>query len=393
MDDPAAPSEPSVVSQPPFPPPPPFETPEAGVPVEPVPEQIPEEPFLVPPRPATDRPVPPVISPSDNPPPPPPPPPPPSSPPKRKPMKSVIIGLIAVFVIAGGVLGYFLFQKGGMDIGKKATTGEGIAGKLVCMPIDDDGNLTNNKYSYNRIKVINRTGKDVPVWIQDNFCQYTSQPSGGYQCNQYHKRWNDTVGNNSSKIFTMTVPCNKTGQLDLARDNAEGPACYNSVDNREWQGGMAFTVKSNGTACPIPTPTATLTLTPTPTAAVAPSSTPTPTRTPTPTVTPRLSVTPGPSPTPTVTPIMAACISVAVEIAAPGRDINNLQAGDTISFTASFSGYVEDIAVDLRKGGVSVKSFYAGGPKTNTWTTPSYTIGSAGSYEVMAFIKTNGVWK
>jgi len=368
-----------------------------------------------------------------------------------------------------------------MGIGKKAATEEGIAGKLVCMPIDDAGNITNEKYKYNRIKVINRTGKDVPVWIQDNFCDYVSQPSAGYQCNTYHNRWNDTVGNETSKIFPIDVPCNKTGQLDLARDNADGPACYNTADNREWQGGMAFTVKSNGTACPSsscsgitysinpPSPGAnepfsifidrsnatncqgnwndigrrlnggvceegivntgltsyrmdynnglpggahtfaltvntqggvcscvcnsfTFNVASSPTPTVTPSSTPTPTRTPTPTVTPRLSVTPGPSPTPTVTPMVAACVSVAVEIAA-GRDINNLQAGDTISFTASFSGYVEDIAVDLRKGGVSVKSFYAGGPKTNTWTTPSYTIGSAGSYEVMAFIKTNGVWK
>lgn len=330
MDDPAIPSQPSVVPQPPFPPLPPLETP--GI-------EVPTEPFLVPPRPATDQP---------------PPPPSPPSLPKRTPMKSVIIGLIAVFVIAGGALGYFLFQKGGMGIGEKAATEEGIAGKLVCMPIDDAGNITNEKYKYNRIKVINRTGKDVPVWIQDNFCDYVSQPSAGYQCNTYHNRWNDTVGNETSKIFPINVPCNKTGQLDLARDNAEGPACYNSVDNREWQGGMAFTVKSNGTACPTATPFST--------------------------------------PTPTVTPIAAACVSVAVEIAA-GRDINNLQAGDTISFTASFRGAVEDVAVDLRKGGVSVKSFYAGGPKTNTWTTPSYTIGSAGSYEVMAFIKTNGVWK
>ena len=76
------------------------------------------------------------------------------------------------------------------------------------------------------------------------------------------------------------------------------------------------------------------------------------------------------------------------------RDINNLQVGEEVSFYVTFQGTVENVAVDLRTtGGASVRSFYAGGPKTNSWVTPSFKIKNVGTYEAMAFVKTNGVWR
>ncbi len=387
---------------------------------------------------------------------------------KRTPMKSIALGLVAIFVIAGGAFGYFFFQKGGMQVTKKATDELSYDGKLVCMPVDDEGNLTNEKYRYNRIMVINKTGSDVPVWVQDNICEYKNSPSDGYECNDYHNRWNDTVANNSSKIFSVDVPCNKTVQLDLARDNSNGPACYNTSDEKVWEGGMAFTIKSNSTVCPncdedplalrasvspknvSPGGNVGFTFTSntdyvnvsidtsggatcgdlvvgcdgdktvmrdvdklhtcwtwrctansqegsykakftgsTKTDSTGQNCNKEVTFNVISNVTPTLT----PTPTLTVTPFLTACSSVSVQIENSAADLDSLKIGDVVNFKVTFSGTVEDVAVDLRQNSQSIKTFYAGGTKSSSWTTDDYTLVGTGNFEVYAFIKYNGVWQ
>ena len=116
----------------------------------------------------------------------------------------------------------------------------------------------------------------------------------------------------------------------------------------------------------------------------------TPTATPTPTSTPIPTPTPTSKPTSTPTPL-PACVNV--QVSATGGDLNNLKIGDSLTFNVTFSGTVEDVGVVIKKDGVRVQTLTAGGAKTNSWTSPAYTIESIGSYEVSAYVKVNGVWQ
>lgn len=164
--------------------------------------------------------------------------------------------LLAGFLFIGAFLiGFYFFQKGGLVFFQKALW----EGKLVCMPIDEQGNLTNEKYRFKRLKVINKTDKDAVVWIQENLCPYQEgQPKEGYRCDTYASRRNDTIGSGQEKIYSIDVPCEKIGQLDIAKDNVLTPDCFNTIDNKVWDGGIAFTIFANSSACPQTTLTPTL---------------------------------------------------------------------------------------------------------------------------------------
>ena len=279
---------------------------------------------------------------------------------------------------------------------REAALGEG---HLVCMPIDENGNITNEKHKYNRIKVINNTDTNVILWIQDNICDYEESPSPGYQCNNYARRYNDTIYINESKIYTIDVPCWKTGQLDVAQDDDQmgtyTPDCYNTVDGEIWQGGIAFTVHSRPcevtpTPTQIPTPTPTVIPTPTPTPTPTPEPTPTPTPTPTvtltPTPTPSITPTPTFSPTPTPTPVyeckrLKAYDEDWQEIA----DLSTISVGDTVYFL------VEGLCEETQ--GVTDARFRI---NEGEWLEPTgqkwghfyleYTMPAAGSYKIEAMV-------
>ena len=78
---------------------------------------------------------------------------------------------------------------------------------------------------------------------------------------------------------------------------------------------------------------------------------------------------------------------------AGGGSLSSLKIGDSLSFTVSFGGTVQDVGIVIKKEGIRVKTFTAVGSQTNSWTSPSYTIDSLGSYEILGYIKTNGVWR
>lgn len=180
-----------------------------------------------------------------------------NSSPKKSRLK-VLAGALTLFLVLISIpLAVFLVQKN-QQIEEKAA-GEG---KLVCMPLDNKGNLTNEKYKYNRIKVINNTNRQVAIWIQENLCPYQgTAPAPGYQCNQYAKRYPNNLSSGQSKIYSINVPNCQIGQLDVAQDDEAmgtyGPDCYNTVDQQIWGGGIAFTIKANSQCAPQTTPTPT----------------------------------------------------------------------------------------------------------------------------------------
>jgi len=181
--------------------------------------------------------------------------------------------------------------------------GEYLPDKLVCMPVDDNGNITNEKYQFARLKVVNNTSEPVEIWIQKNYCdQNGSLPAEGYRCDNFESRTQETILPNSGKTFSLEEKCGQIGQLDIASQQPEIAQCFNTEINNFWVEGIAFTIKAfepcpTVSPTPLPTsePTPTATLTPVPTATITPTATPTPT----PTATPTPTITPSPQPTPT----------------------------------------------------------------------------------------------
>ena len=102
-----------------------------------------------------------------------------------------------------------------------------------------------------------------------------------------------------------------------------------------------------------------------------------------------------PSPTPTPTGVQPCCTNLTIaKVLADGTTgpLTDLQVGDSIRATITFSGTVENVAVRLKRGGVKVLDKLAGGSKTNTWSA-DFTISAAGEYEILGFVKVGGIWK
>jgi len=240
----------------------------------------------------------------------------------------VVLLLIGLIGISGGTYALFFNSNS-----KKSPEVFELApqGKLTCMPIDDQGNITNEKYRYNRMKVINLTGENRQVWVQWNQCspnEIIHNSDGTIECRKYAKREPYIVGpgGENAQIFTIDVACESTGQLDIGADDSKSP-CFNSVDNVDWQGGVAFTIKTNSQSCVLPTATPTITPTPSP----SPSPTVTPSPSPTPTTSPTPTPTASPTPTPSATAVPMSCLNLTTSKITPQR-------GDTVVYTCSGFG-------------------------------------------------------
>lgn len=160
--------------------------------------------------------------------------------------------ILALAAIGGGV---YLVQQRQQPKEEAATSG-----RLICMPIDDQGNITNERYRFNRIKVKNETNQSIQIKIQENLCPYQAgQPGGGYRCDSYHRTYPLIIEPGRETIVSIDVPCEKIGQLDVSKDKDHYayigvdpntiPDCFNTIDNRVWQGGIAFTIKANSNPC------------------------------------------------------------------------------------------------------------------------------------------------
>lgn len=157
--------------------------------------------------------------------------------------------------------------------------------------------------------------------------------------------------------------------------------------NCESSGSIAFILNNCG-------PTLTPTRTPIPTA----TRTPTPTRIPVPpTLTPTATRTPSPSPTPTGT-IAPVCSAITAN-----KVLSALKVGDSVTFTVTFTNPAEvnNVAIRIKRDGVTVTLVYAAGSFDGIWTHSAtvtswsydYTIPADGQYEISAFIRTGSTWK
>lgn len=134
-------------------------------------------------------------------------------------------------------------------VGNTATSG-----KLICSPV---GGM-DNKLNSNAIQVTNGTDKDMPIWFQNNLCDYTQNVSivEGYQCNTFTGKAETTLSKGQTKTFTLTVPFCTIGQLDINVVNAADKGCYRPDDtDKLWDGGLAFAIQANKNGCGTLTPT------------------------------------------------------------------------------------------------------------------------------------------
>jgi len=178
-----------------------------------------------------------------------------NSPPEKSKKLKIIFTVLGLFFIVISILAGIYLVKQRQEIRKEAAEQH-----LVCMPIDDMGNVTNEKYRYDRMKVINQTDEEIQIKVQENFCLYEgSEPQAPYRCDQFAKAYPLRIAPGKEIIVKMDVPCQKIGQLDISKDKDHYqhigvdpntiPDCFNTIDNRIWEGGIAFTLKANPTPC------------------------------------------------------------------------------------------------------------------------------------------------
>jgi len=171
---------------------------------------------------------------------------------KNKTITIVLSFILALVAIGGGV--YLVQQR------QQPKEEAAISGRLICMPIDDQGNITNEKYRFNRIKVKSEANQNIQIKVQENLCPYQAgQPSEGYRCDNYQSAYPLIIGPGQEIVVSLDVPCEKIGQLDVSKDRdyyaSIGvdpntiPDCFNTAVNRVWDGGVAFTIKANSNPC------------------------------------------------------------------------------------------------------------------------------------------------
>ncbi len=186
----------------------------------------------------------------------------PKSPKAKKILLIVALVALALATAAGA---FFLLQER-QDIREEAAS----SGQLICMPVDDSGNITNDKYKYDRMIVKNEASQDIQIKVQTNLCPYQGQePQPGYRCDNYASANPYIIRAGSQIIIPNTdtaswlspdwVSCQKIGQLDIQKDKDHYihtgidpdtiPDCFNTIDKQTWQGGVAFTIKANPNPC------------------------------------------------------------------------------------------------------------------------------------------------
>ena len=92
-------------------------------------------------------------------------------------------------------------------------------------------------------------------------------------------------------------------------------------------------------------------------------------------------------------PSPASCLKVELLKNNTLIDPTNLRLGDKIKVKVTVSGAVEDVGVKIIKNGVEVLNESKGSGLTNeSWISSEYTL-TAGSYQVLGFIKVGGQWQ
>lgn len=224
-----------------------------------------------------------------------------------------LLGILSVvflmFVIP--ITLYLVSQQ--QEVRQRAAEGD----KLICEPVGGMG----NKYNSQSIRVTNTSSNTVRFVVQKNYCPDVPPKFGrplteGDRCDTWAESGPVTLSPGDSQVYTMQVPCEKVGQIDVYPDPGtpnSTAGCYLPDGSTPWDKQIGFALYRNTTACvvtPTDVPRATATPTPTiiavvptatPTPTASPSATPTPTRTPTPTPTVGPG-TPTPTPAPTATP-------------------------------------------------------------------------------------------
>lgn len=214
------------------------------------------------------------------------------------------------------------------------------------------------------MRVINNTGQPVHIIWQYNFCSMTDAGSCPSICrDQTTLSQNSvTIAKDETKDFTVDVPCSFYGQLDIHQNKASyqgEPQCTKN-DGSNWipavpdSPAIAFTYGKGETTCPVSTPTPTGGQT-------------------------------------------AVCLSLtAFKLETDPPSLENLKPGDTVRFSITPEGNITGVQaamIRLLKNGIKIGDFatslYQGKWINNYMIPPS----GAGSYEVLGFIKINGVWK
>lgn len=375
-----------------------------------------------------------------------------AAPPRRRsPMKSILIAVIIFLTAASAGLGYYYLQKAGLpfDIGKKATVycpapGGGLGqacesfnkcnaqggcdpaccvsendclrGQVCDIPngncnsgksCNDQGGGTHKACRDNQCVYVPGAGADECT--SHSQCQTTSPPPGdidsGY-CAGKSGIVCENLGNNEGKA----IGWNCTGEPKLLRCQNNHQSFNNVVhcqgifqynENPEYphervvQHGERFecTVTPRGT-CDFAQADVVLDgvgkcwgIIRDCSNCGGPTSIPSPTPI----------VTSTPSPTPPVT----ACECTRIEISgASGVDEEGQpvwQVGDQLKISVYFSGSPDDVAVRILKDGLKVAdkihSVISGGAVGSSPWSVVYGISESGDYEIVAFVKKNGVWK
>lgn len=268
--------------------------------------------------------------------------------------KTVLVGGLVVLVLAGTFFAYFALQKGPVKLksGAEQPYPPTITPTITITPIPTLP-LCSVQKTYSGADVCSQGGTASISMVA---CVPVGCPSTTVSYHEVKKtctgdQWAGCGGacGDSGSNKTATVPAGGCVTVSLSCSSPKCGSCQVDIDDygeRKWQhSGCGGTPSASAT----------------------------------------------PTPTPAVSP-PASCSGLTVVVDGD-KDLTKLVPGDQISFTVSFSGLVEDVVVDLRKDGQSVRQFQANGSKNNSWQTATYTINSTGSYQVMAFVKVNGVWK
>ena len=143
---------------------------------------------------------------------------PPSKP--KLPVKPILLGFVSVLIIGAVALTVYFLQKGKFPLFFKAQQ----SGQLVCEPVVPD---TANGGCYKSIKATNNTTSPVHIVWQYNFCSLpvpaTACPLPICTDQNTLKKSEEVIGAGESKTYTISVPCEFYGQLDIYQNKSGFP--------------------------------------------------------------------------------------------------------------------------------------------------------------------------